>query len=274
MGACASRAPASSRETTDGVESRDSSATTTTATTTAVDGGDGKARERSDGVPTPRHWDEGDGAARASDADGLPRRVRALEADWEATARRSATERRAHAVMLAEERAVRKRLMEGMSDERRMRGLGAGGRDDATLREIRERGATHTTFGAVLDRRYVTGLVDSTSDAIELKGVRRANSVSPPLCDANDSVDAMSRASFGSAFAASATAMSVSTSVSERLRDEDGGAGDTTPRSPRVTNDFPEDAEVPTRTTPFSDRVERQLQASALKGKRPEEATP
>jgi hypothetical protein len=169
--------------------------------------------------------------------------------------------------MLAEERAVRKRLMEGMSDERRMRGLGAGGRDDATLREIRERGATHTTFGAVLDRRYVTGLVDSTSDAIELKRVRRANSVSPPLCDANDSVDAMSRASFGSAFAASATAMSVSTSV-------DGGAGDTTPRSPRVTNDFPEDAEVPTRTTPFSDRVERQLQASALKGKRPEEATP
>ena len=124
--------------------STQSTISTTTTTATAVDGGDGKARERSDGVPTPRHWDEGDGAARASDADGLPRRVRALEADWEATARRSATERRAHAVMLAEERAVRKRLMEGMSDERRMRGLGAGGRDDATLREIRERGATHT----------------------------------------------------------------------------------------------------------------------------------
>ena len=271
MGACASRASARrARAPTDGVESRDASASATTTTTR--DGGDGDARARAEGVPTPRHRTTGDGARRARDADALLERVRALEADWEARARRSATERRAHAVMLAEERAVRKKLMEGMSDERRMRGLGAGGREMPTLRAIRERGATHTTFGAVLDRRYVTGLVDSTSDAIELKRVRRANSVSPRPCDASDSVDGMSRASFGSAFAASATAMSVSTSVSQR--DEDGGAGDATPRSPRVTNDFSEDAEVPTRTTPFSDRVERQLQASALKGKRPEEATP
>jgi len=37
---------------------------------------------------------------------------------------------------------------------------------------------------------------------------------------------------------------------------------------------YAEDAEVPTRTTPFSERIERQLQASALKGKLPEDATP
>lgn len=132
-----------------------------------------------------------------------------------------------------------------------------GGWDDVTLREIRERGATYTTFGAVLDWWYVMGLVDSMSDVIELKGVWRVNLVLLLLCDVNDLVDAMSRASFGSAFAASATAMLVLMSVLERLRDEDGGVGDMILCFLWVMNDFFEDVEVFMCTMSFSDRVER-----------------
>ena len=80
-----------------------------------------------------------------------------------------------------QERAARDGIVRGIRDERRMRELGVEGMDAEKLRGLRERGATHTSAGAVLDRRYIMGLVDETADLISLGSARRTgSSESPP----------------------------------------------------------------------------------------------
>ena len=123
---------------------------------------------------------------------------------------RAATERRLHAVILAEERAARDGIVRGIRDERRMRELGVEGMDAEKLRGLRERGATHTSAGAVLDRRYIMGLVDETADLISLGSARRTgSSESPPKMShahahdgREETQDSMSRTSMGSTLAA------------------------------------------------------------------------
>jgi len=158
------------------------------------------------GVPPPRHWAR-EGALRE---DALLERVRRLERDARDAAERVTTERRLHAVILAEERAARDGLVRGIRDERRMRELGVEGMDAEKLRGLRERGATHTSAGAVLDRRYIMGLVDETADVISLTMNRRTgSSVSPPQVSQahahdwrEETQDSMSRTSIGSTLAA------------------------------------------------------------------------
>ena len=156
------------------------------------------------GVPPPRHWTR-EGAA---DEDALLERVRRLEREAREARERATTERRLHAVILAEERAARDGIVRGIRDERRMRELGVEGMDAEKLRGLRERGATHTSAGAVLDRRYIMGLVDETADLISLGSARRTgSSESPPkMSHAHDgreeTQDSMSRTSMGSTLAA------------------------------------------------------------------------
>ena len=156
------------------------------------------------GVPPPRHWTR-EGAA---DEDALLERVRRLEREAREARERATTERRLHAVILAEERAARDGIVRGIRDERRMRELGVEGMDAEKLRGLRERGATHTSAGAVLDRRYIMGLVDETADLISLGSARRTgSSESPPkIAHAHDgreeTQDSMSRTSIGSTLAA------------------------------------------------------------------------
>ncbi len=158
------------------------------------------------GVPPPRHWTR-EGAA---DEDALLERVRRLEREAREARERATTERRLHAVILAEERAARDGIVRGIRDERRMRELGVEGMDAEKLRGLRERGATHTSAGAVLDRRYIMGLVDETADLISLGSARRTgSSESPPKMShahahdgREETQDSMSRTSMGSTLAA------------------------------------------------------------------------
>ena len=158
------------------------------------------------GVPPPRHWTR-EGAA---DEDALLERVRRLEREAREARERATTERRLHAVILAEERAARDGIVRGIRDERRMRELGVEGMDAEKLRGLRERGATHTSAGAVLDRRYIMGLVDETADLISLGSARRTgSSESPPKMShahahdgREETQDSMSRTSIGSTLAA------------------------------------------------------------------------
>ena len=158
------------------------------------------------GVPPPRHWTR-EGAA---DEDALLERVRRLEREAREAKERATTERRLHAVILAEERAARDGIVRGIRDERRMRELGVEGMDAEKLRGLRERGATHTSAGAVLDRRYIMGLVDETADLISLGSARRTgSSESPPKMShahahdgREETQDSMSRTSIGSTLAA------------------------------------------------------------------------
>ena len=158
------------------------------------------------GVPPPRHWTR-EGAA---DEDALLERVRRLEREAREAKERATTERRLHAVILAEERAARDGIVRGIRDERRMRELGVEGMDAEKLRGLRERGATHTSAGAVLDRRYIMGLVDETADLISLGSARRTgSSESPPKMShahahdgREETQDSMSRTSMGSTLAA------------------------------------------------------------------------
>ena len=158
------------------------------------------------GVPPPRHWTR-EGAA---DEDALLERVRRLEREAREARERATTERRLHAVILAEERAARDGIVRGIRDERRMRELGVEGMDAEKLRGLRERGATHTSAGAVLDRRYIMGLVDETADLISLGSARRTgSSESPPKVShahahdgREETQDSMSRTSMGSTLAA------------------------------------------------------------------------
>ena len=158
------------------------------------------------GVPLPRHWTR-EGAA---DEDALLERVRRLEREAREARERATTERRLHAVILAEERAARDGIVRGIRDERRMRELGVEGMDAEKLRGLRERGATHTSAGAVLDRRYIMGLVDETADLISLGSARRTgSSESPPKMShahahdgREETQDSMSRTSMGSTLAA------------------------------------------------------------------------
>ena len=164
------------------------------------------ARGFARGVPPPRHWTR-EGAA---DEDALLERVRRLEREAREAAERVTTERRLHAVILAEERAARDGIVRGIRDERRMRELGVEGMDAEKLRGLRERGATHTSAGAVLDRRYIMGLVDETADLISLGSARRTgSSESPPKMShahahdgREETQDSMSRTSIGSTLAA------------------------------------------------------------------------
>ena len=200
-------------------------------------------------------------------------RVRVIESEVREARERARAERRAHAVMLAEERRARDVVARTAREERRRRVLG-GDRGGEGAWEV-VRGATHTcTHGAVLDRRYLAGLAEETADATRLPRIRRAESASPAMVDeAMDGLDFMDRASVGSMLAVSAAETARSETSVHGGRE---GAAPATPADGRhrsAGNDA-DDREVPTRTTPFSDRVEAKLQASALKGHRPEDATP
>lgn len=228
---------------------------------------DGRARASFNTALTPKASESGDVVADARE------RVRVIAGEAQEARERARVERRAHAVMLAEERRARDGVARLAREERRRSGMGGGRGVDAPWKL--SRGGTHTcTHGAVLDRRYLAALAEETADAARLPRIRRAESTSPAAMDeAADALDFMDRASVGSMLA---------TSAAETARSETsvhGGREGVAPplsvdgRRKSAGNDA-NDREVPTRTTPFSDRVEAKLQASAMKGHRPEDATP
>lgn len=221
-----------------------------------------------------------DGTAATTRASGefvaeARERVRAIEGEVREARDRARAERRAHAVMLAEERRARDGVARAAREERRRHGLG-GGRGVESVWELARFGTHTCTHGVVLDRRYLAGLAEETADATRLPRIRRAESASPAALDeAVDGLDFMDRASVGSMLAMSAAETTRSETSVHGGRDS-GRDGPATPVDSRrkITGNDADDREVPTRTTPFSDRVEAKLQASAMKGHRPEDATP
>ncbi|CAL54327.1 unnamed product [Ostreococcus tauri] len=234
-------------------------------------------QESIDGARPPRHRRARDGS---TNADAEARRiVRAIEREAGELRSRQTAERLAHAVMLAEERRARDAATQTSREERRRRGMGG----DAEGYGRCERMATHTTNGAVLDRRYVAGLTETTANQTRVPRRTHPASASPTIADEHgeeggtgDAMStAMSRASLGSLFATSAQDVDPSTRSETSVHGKDASVRSGHEHAtPAGRKGFGEDQEVPTRTTPFSDRVEKQLQASAIKGKRPEDATP
>ena len=122
------------------------------------------------GVPVPRHQ-RGDGASSSSrDAsrdEALARRVEDVRVEASRAVERSVAERAAHVRLLADERAVVEKLRRELMDERARAGGETLGERGGDHMGASRRGATHTTRGAVLDRRFVLGLRDTTPNAID-----------------------------------------------------------------------------------------------------------
>lgn len=158
------------------------------------------------GVPEPRGWKSGSG-------DGLEKRLRQLERDARALREKSETERRANADLMRRERAATAELLHALrltarDREKDVVGAKVGGAATTLAGAVKERFATHTSQGAVLDRAYLVGITDETSDVVELKRVHRKGSVSPPTPVDGDAFDSFSRASYSSAIAVSRSVMS------------------------------------------------------------------
>lgn len=164
------------------------------------------------GVPEPRAWRSGSGSGSGS-GDGLERRLRQLERDARALREKNETERRANVDLMRRERAATADLLHAlrlMTREREKDVVGAkvGGAAATLAGAVKERFATHTSQGAVLDRAYLVGITDETSDVVEMKRIHRKCSVSPPTPVDGDAFDSFSRASYSSAIAASRSVMS------------------------------------------------------------------
>lgn len=160
------------------------------------------------GVPEPRAWRSGSGSG-----DGLKRRLRQLERDARALREKNETERRANADLMRRERAATADLLHALrlttrEREKDVGGAKVGGAAATLAGAVKERFATHTSQGAVLDRAYLVGITDETSDVVEMKRIHRKCSVSPPTPVDGDAFDSFSRASYSSAIAASRSVMS------------------------------------------------------------------
>lgn len=162
------------------------------------------------GVPEPRAWRSGSGSG---SGDGLERRLRQLERDARALREKNETERRANADLMRRERAATADLLHALrlttrEREKDVGGAKVGGAAATLAGAVKERFATHTSQGAVLDRAYLVGITDETSDVVEMKRIHRKCSVSPPTPVDGDAFDSFSRASYSSAIAASRSVMS------------------------------------------------------------------
>lgn len=248
---------------------------------------DSFARER-EGVPVPRHQMTSSlrfaSPKREKTTEELTMAVEDLRKASASARERWKTERRAHAKMLAEERAVIERLRREV-DDGQMHEANASGRESARRR------ATHTTHGAVLDRRYVLGLSETTPNAMDRSSVRlhreKSGVSTTTVLDferlgggegktsASASASGLSGAPSLGAFSASSAEVT-SAEVAEASDAQSGNVAspEKTKTPARVGNAHGEDVEVLVRTTPFSDRVDDALVASARKGRKPEDATP
>jgi hypothetical protein len=163
------------------------------------------------GVPEPRGWRSGSGSGSGDGLEKLEKRLLALERDARTLRERSETERRANADLMRRERATTGELLHALRltmRELEKDGVGAKVGGATFVGASRERLATHTSQGAVLDRAYLVGITDETPDAVEIKRVHRKCTVSPRIPVDGDAFDSFSRASYSSAIAASRSVMS------------------------------------------------------------------